>query len=212
MRSGVYTLYFPVFALRKGALVEFVLTLQMFNEQATTAAGCMALIKTTTQDVHVFLRGSGPACVVNMGQLILKTVLWGFLLFSRFTIKKKRIWLKVTQNAATDGNYNHSDWIKSLTFLLNPLCFCLFVQNKITVCIVKKKADSTIGNLFKPMESHSQDSMLKLNILTMSLDLAGLVTVGRVCDRNALVITHHYFETIFPQNYYLLSFVNLKPS
>lgn len=40
----VYTLYFPVFALRKGALVEFVLTLQMFNERAATAAGCPVLM------------------------------------------------------------------------------------------------------------------------------------------------------------------------
>lgn len=41
----VYILYFPLFALRKGALVEFVLTLQMFNEQAATAAGFTALMK-----------------------------------------------------------------------------------------------------------------------------------------------------------------------
>lgn len=70
-RSGVYTLYFPVFALRKGALVEFVLTLQMFNEQATTAAGCTALIKTATRDAHVIMHGSDLACVVNTGHLVL---------------------------------------------------------------------------------------------------------------------------------------------
>lgn len=70
-RSGVYTLYFPVFALRKGALVEFVLTLQMFNEQATTTAGCTVLIRTTTQDVHVLMYGSDRACVVNTGHLLL---------------------------------------------------------------------------------------------------------------------------------------------
>lgn len=53
-RSGTYRLYFPVFALRKGALVEFVLTLQMFNEQATTAAGCAALVKRLTLTGHVW--------------------------------------------------------------------------------------------------------------------------------------------------------------
>lgn len=31
----------------------------------------------------------------------------------------------------------------------------------------------------------------------MSLGLAGLVKVWRVCDWNALVITHHYFEKNF---------------